>query len=82
MILVDVYVAAVDKEYNFSLNENISVRTIEDEIIEMIEQKEQTTLAGNREQMTLCDRKGARVLPREYTLRECGIMTGSSMLLV
>ena len=82
MILVDVYVAAVDKEYNFSLNENISVRTIEDEIIEMIEQKEQTTLAGNREAMTLCDRKSARVLPGDHTLRECGIMTGSSMLLV
>ncbi|MBR0091358.1 MAG: glutamyl-tRNA amidotransferase [Lachnospiraceae bacterium] len=82
MILVDVYVPAVDKEYNFSLDEEVSVKTILDEIIEMIEQKEQTKLKGNQDDMLLCDKKNGKVLARTNSLKECGILNGDSMILV
>ena len=82
MILVDVYVPAVDQEYNFSLNENVSVAAISSEIIEMIEHKEQTRLHGDANQMLLCDKRKGSVLSKENTLRECGVLTGDSLLLV
>ena len=42
MVLVDVFVPSVDKTYNFSLNENVTIDAVILEITEMIEQKERT----------------------------------------
>ena len=82
MILVDIYVPAVDKSYDFNLDETVSVHMIIDEIVEMIGQKERTTIAGNTEELILCDRAVRRELPKEATLQRCGIRNGSSLLLV
>ena len=53
MILVDVYVRSVDKEYNFSLNEGVPVSTIIAELTEMIAPKEQTQLRGEQKYLNL-----------------------------
>lgn len=81
MVLVDVYVPAVDKTYDFNLDENAKIRVIIEEIAEMIGQKERTTIAGDVNALALCDRLAQRMLPRGLSLRECGIHNGSSMLL-
>ncbi|MBP8714395.1 MAG: hypothetical protein KBH85_03250 [Lachnospiraceae bacterium] len=82
MILVDVYVPSVDKEYNFSLNEGVPVSTIIAEITEMIAQKEQTQLRGEQKYLNLCCRDKGSIFPAENTLEECGIATGSSLILI
>lgn len=82
MVLVDIYVPAVDKTYDFRLEENAPVRVIVDEIVEMIGQKEHTQVAGDVAKLLLCDRAHEVVLPREATLRACRISNGSSLLLV
>jgi len=82
MILVDVYVPSVDKEYDFSLNETVTVQTIIEEIAEMIGQKEQTFLVGNIEDMNLCDKESGTILPYNGTLSNCGIRTGASLILI
>ncbi len=82
MILVDIYVPSVDKEYNFSLDENVPIQTILEEITEMVAQKEKTCLFGDFNNMVLCSKETERILPGNSTLLECNIVTGSLLLLV
>lgn len=82
MVLVDIYVPSVDKTYDFHLDETASVRVIIEEIAEMIGQKEHTEIAGDINALTLCDRLNQRILPKDASLRECGVRSGSGLLLV
>lgn len=82
MVLVDIFVPSVDKTYNFSLNENIAVHTIIDEIEEMIAQKEQTILRGESSAMELWLKETKSMLSREHTLAENGVKTGCFLILV
>lgn len=82
MVLVDVYIPAVDQNYNFSLNEDVKISAIIKEIVEMIAQKEQTCLKGEQEKLNLYSLHDKRILPKENTLLDCYIMTGSPLMLV
>lgn len=82
MIMVDIYVPAVDKEYDFTLNTNVKIRMVIEEIAEMIAHKEQSEIVGSAEDFILCDRDRNTKLPDNMTLRECKIQTGSRLLLV
>lgn len=82
MITVDIYVPSVNRVYDFQLDENVQIGNIIDEISGLIEQKEHCVLAGNREELVLCLRKGSLMLPTDMTLAECGVRTGNSMILV
>lgn len=82
MILVDLTVTSVNNVYDFNLDENTTIDLLIEEISELIEQKEQCVLAGDRKRLVLCDMRDRRILPSNYTLYECGIQTGDSLLLV
>ena len=82
MILVDVYVPSLDREYNFSLNENVSLSTLREEVVEMIGQKEQTQLVGDIGGMTFLSKEKEGILPENSTLAGCGIKTGALLYLV
>lgn len=82
MILVDIYVPSLDRNYDFQLNENAGVGTIIEEISEMVGQKERSRIVGDVEKLTLCDKRQKYVLDKEKTLAECGISTGSSLILI
>lgn len=82
MILVDIYVPAVDQSYDFSLDERAQVSDIIEELVEMISQKERTTLIGDIHRLTLCDRLNRAALPKDCSLASCGIGNGSSMMLL
>ncbi len=82
MIMVDVYVPAMDREYDFRLNQDVEICRIIEEISEMIAGKEHSEIVGNREELMLCDRRNGRILDRNKTLSTCQIQTGSSLLLV
>lgn len=82
MIMVDVYVPAMDREYDFGLNPNVKVYEIIEEISEMIAGKEHSEIVGDGKELILCDRRDGRILDGDKTLSESRIQTGSSLLLV
>ncbi|MCR4596569.1 MAG: hypothetical protein K5673_07280 [Lachnospiraceae bacterium] len=82
MVLVDIFVPSVDKTYNFSLNENVTIDAVMLEIIEMIEQKEHTSLVGNKDILNLYNMKTSAPLPRQNSLSDCYVTSGTRLLLV
>ncbi len=82
MILVDVYVPSVDQTYDFNLDENAKAQVIIEEIVEMIGQKEHTSIVGSIDRLMLCDRLTRRTLRGDISLLANGIKNGSSMILV
>ena len=82
MILTDIYVPAVDKTYNFSLNEHVRIESIIAEISEMVEQRERTEYRGERATLNLFYKQGGRILPKSYTLAECAVANGAQLILV
>lgn len=82
MILVDVFVPSVDNTYDFQLDEEATVSTLVEEIGELIGQKEHCLIAGKIEDLMLCSREDKKVLPKNMTLKACGIKTGNSLILV
>jgi hypothetical protein len=82
MVLVDIFVPAVDKTYNFSLNENTAIEGVILEITEMIEQKERTKLLGDKESLNLYTMRDSAVLPKTNTLSDCYVTSGSKLLMV
>ena len=82
MVLVDLYVPALDKDYNFSLNENIKIGSLIAEITEMIEQKERSPFVGRKDSLSLYDREKQMKLPGDNTLKECFEKNGSKLILI
>ena len=82
MIILDVYVPAVDKTYNFSLNEDVDIGTIVAEITEMIEQREKMKYAGNIADLNLFSSKSENALPKKNSLSDCYITSGSRLILI
>ena len=82
MVLVDIYVPSVDKTYDFQLNEGIEIRTVLEEISEMIGQKEHSRIVGSTDELYLCHYKTKRVLDKRISLKEAGVVTGDKLLLV
>ena len=82
MVLVDTYVPALDKAYDFNLDEKVPVRVIIEEMTEMIGQKEHAVITGDVSSMMLCDAGRELALSREQTLAQSGIHNGSSLILI
>lgn len=82
MILVDVFVPAIDKTYNFSLDEAAPIAQIVEELIELVERAEQTTFAGDRAHVQLVNKATRTALSAQNTLKECAVSTGSTLILV
>ena len=82
MIMVDVYVPAVDREYDFCLNQNVEIGAVIEEISAMIAYKEHSRIVGNMEELMLCDQGNDTILDRRRTLRACRIQTGSKLMLI
>lgn len=81
MITIDVYVPMIGKTYDFSLDENIIVETIIEEITELIIQKENYT-ASETSDMYLFSQNDNQVLNKRFSLKENGIDTGNKLLLI
>lgn len=82
MILVEVYVAAVDESYDFMLDENAEVEQIIEEISEMITKKIESTEKRKDTNFLLCSMERKEILSMESTLYRCKIRDGSRLLLV
>lgn len=82
MILVDIYVPSIGNTYDFQLDEEVPVGNVIEEISEMIGQKEHCQIVGDMTKLMLCTAKDKQILYRDYTLAECHIVTGDSLILV
>ena len=81
MILVDVYIPAVEHMYDFRLEEGCCPDVIIGEICEMAEQKEQM-ISDGQERFILIDASLQRMLPFDRTLSESGVTDGHLLIMV
>ncbi len=82
MIMVDVTVPSIGRQYNFSLEEQAAISMLIAEITEVICQKECCQLAGSIERLNLCSYEQKKILSPSATLSQYGIANGSRLLLV
>ena len=82
MSLVNIYVRALNRSYDFKVNEMTEVGQLAEEIVETIAQQERLPLEKNAGLFLLCDPKTARIFALASTLAENGIASGDTLLLV
>lgn len=82
MILVDIWVPALDKSYDFQLDENLTIEVLLGEIGELICQKEQCQMKGNIVDLMLWNADNGMKLNGQVSLGESGIRSGDRLLLV
>ena len=82
MILVDIYAPGANQTYDFSLDENVKIELLLEEISGMICQKEHCALRGSAKELLLVSQKQKRILNSELTLSHYRITQGDRLLLV
>ncbi|MBO5373334.1 MAG: EsaB/YukD family protein [Lachnospiraceae bacterium] len=82
MILVDIYVPAVEKNMDFMLDENIPLVQIMTEIREMISKKLMGSSLEQNEEFWLCSMDTGCMLDPRLTLYMNGIRDGSKLVMV
>lgn len=82
MIIVNVSVPALEKVYNFSLEEKAKVRDLVEEIVELVSQKERIPFKDSLENMALCIVETGEQCRRDACLADYGIAGGAELILV
>ena len=82
MIIVNIKVPALEKEYNFSLDETAPVGDLIEEIAEQIEQKEGVQFRGDPGEMVLCSMDAGFQCRPENCLNDYAICGGAELILV
>ena len=81
MIIVNIWVPALEQTYNFSLDEKAMVEDLVEELVELISQKEQVSFQGNQAEMVLCSKDSREQFRRDRCLADYGVESGSTLLL-
>lgn len=81
MIIVNVRVPAMEKIYNFSLEERAKVRDLIEEITELISQKENVPFQGDLEEVILCSVENGEQCGKDHCLSDYGIVDGAELIL-
>jgi hypothetical protein len=82
MLYVEVYVPALEKEYEFSLNEHVKIGAVIDEISSVVSVQEQKKWQEDTEERILCNATGKCLLPKNRSLYECKVHPGSRLILM
>lgn len=82
MMIVDIEVPSLERKYQFSLEEQVTVETLIAELAEVLCQKEQCDLKGEVESLCLCSKEQKRILDRYTTLAQQGVQNADELLLV
>lgn len=82
MILVDIYIPAVDSTYDFMLDENTPIGQLMTEITGMIEKKVKEPEQAELQNFLLCDMQSGTILRTGKTLHTSGITDGGKLILV
>lgn len=82
MILVDIYIPAVDDTYDFLLDEDTEAGKLVLEICEMVSKKIQGGPVKNTAEFMLYHMDKNKVVEKMYTLRMAGVRDGSRLMLI
>lgn len=82
MILVDIYIPAVDDVYDFMLDENAPIGEVKEEIYKLLCQKAKETEKESGESFYLWASEEKKLLPDHKTLRGCGVYDGARLIMV
>ena len=82
MIMADVYVPSIGRQYDFSLDEQATIAHLIPVIAEVICKKENCTLGGSEEELLLCLMDVRQILDKKKSLSNYWIGNGCSLLLV
>lgn len=86
MIIVNIRVPALEKVYNFSVEEKALVSDLIDEVVLLVYQKEGLSFEGDPRaafrEMSLCSLDAGIQLDRQYTLSDYSVCDGSELILV
>ncbi|MBR0308417.1 MAG: EsaB/YukD family protein [Mogibacterium sp.] len=82
MILVDIYVPAVDQTFDFMLDENADLSAVLLEVTEMTAKKTGSERPSDPGAFALYDTDREQPLSEEKTLFESGIRDGDRLILV
>lgn len=81
-MIVEIYVPALDKEYEFLLDNNAVTSIVTDEITSVICEKEQCEIAGESENLMLFHVPTGKKLIQNLSLYENGVIAGDRLILV
>lgn len=82
MVFVEVAVPVFDQVYDFKVEQREKVRKVLYNMITKICQKENCNMEGDWEKVLLWNVDQKRILPRDWTIGECGIENGTRLLLI
>lgn len=82
MITVDIFLPALEKTYDFNLDENTATSLIIEEVAVMICQKEHYPDLKDSGQLLLCCIDSEKNVRPDLTLKENGITSGSRLMLL
>lgn len=82
MITVDVYIPAMDRVYNFNLDEDSKIRVLIEEISELICKKEHSSLEGEKERFIMGSMDRQINFRTDNSLREYSVKNGEKLILV
>ena len=82
MVLVDIYIPAIDDTYDFMLDENACIEQIKEEIYEILSKKMQESKDENGKAFSLWIADARCMLKGEKTLYESGVTDGTRMIYV
>lgn len=82
MILVEVYVPAMDEKFDFELDENAPIYQIIGELCEMLSKRTKSPVINDIKEFMLCSIDRQEILMGENTLFQSHIGDGSRLLLV
>jgi len=82
MIMTDIYVAALNRTCDFKLNEDVPIALVIDEVLGILAKEVTDQEQPSGEGFTLCSAAQETKLPKDATLRSCGIVNGDRLILV
>lgn len=82
MILVEIYIACIDKSYDFRLDKTATIEEIIEEVITVVGQKEEMNLNLNKENLILSIVSKEVIMNRALTLSDYNVKQGMKLILV
>lgn len=82
MILADIYFPALGEAFDFQLEEDVPIQELIEAVLEVMEKYLKGQVKAYAQGFELCSLTHKTVLPPSRTLRECGIPSGSRLMLL
>ena len=82
MILAEIHIPALNRQYEFKLDEYRSIADIVEEIGEMVAPPERNGAPGCVQELLLCSYELGRILPLDHTLEQEGLGNGCRLVLI